>query len=72
VGAVFSRGEEHFVWRLDQDSRAKALAVKPLQVRGQMMLVSAELAPGDRLVAAGTSQVRDGMLLHAIIRERGL
>jgi len=72
AGAVFMRDTEHFVWRLDQDGRARALAVIPLEVRGQLMLVSAELLPGDRLVAAGTSKVREGMPLHPITRERGL
>ncbi len=72
AGAVFMRDTEHFVWRLDQDGRARALAVIPLEVRGQLMLVSADLLPGDRLVAAGTSKVREGMPLHPITRERGL
>ncbi len=72
VGAVFMRDQQHFVWHLDQEGRARALAVKPLEVRGQWMLVSADLLPGDRLVAAGTSKVRDGMPLHPITRERGL
>ncbi|MBV0933450.1 efflux RND transporter periplasmic adaptor subunit [Marinobacterium weihaiense] len=72
VGAVFMRDGYHWVWRLDADSRARALAVTPLQVRGSLMLIEAELSPGDQLVAAGVSRVREGMRLHAIPRERGL
>lgn len=72
VGAVFMREGRHWVWRLDGDSRARALAVTPVQLRGELMLVSGELATGDRVVAAGVSQVREGMALHPIQQERGL
>ncbi len=72
VGAVFMRDSKHWVWRLDADSRARRLEVTPVQIRGAHMLVSGDLTPGDQLVAAGVSQVREGMKLHPIPQERGL
>lgn len=72
VSAVFMRDGRHWVWRLDEQSRARRLAVQPRRIRGQQMLIEAALQPGDRLVAAGVSQVREGMPLHPIEQERGL
>lgn len=72
VSAVFMQEQRHWVWRLDQDDRARQLEVRPLQVRGSLLLVSGDLDTGDRLVAAGVSQVRDGIKLHPIPQERGL
>ncbi|MBA4501450.1 efflux RND transporter periplasmic adaptor subunit [Marinobacterium marinum] len=72
VGAVFMRDQKHWVWRLDEEQRARRLSVTPLQIRGSQMLVKGDLKTGDHLVAAGVSQVREGMKLHPIIQERGL
>ncbi|MBR9828538.1 MAG: efflux RND transporter periplasmic adaptor subunit [Oceanospirillales bacterium] len=72
VGAVFMRDQQHWVWRLDHEDRARRVPVTPLQVRGSLMLIDADLNSGDQLVAAGISEVRDGMKLHPILQERGL
>ncbi|GAA0790736.1 efflux RND transporter periplasmic adaptor subunit [Marinobacterium sediminicola] len=72
VSAVFMHEQQHWVWRLDAENRARRLEVTPVQIRGNHILVNGDLQTGDQLVMAGVSQVREGMKLHPIPQERGL
>lgn len=66
--AVFAGpdGKPH-VWVVDPDSaRVSQRAVETGSVQGGDILVTAGLAPGERIVTAGVSQLREGMLVRPL------
>ena len=64
--AVIPRGEEHFVFRIDEERHARRVAVKLGRRRVGVVEILAGLAPGDQVVVEGIVRVRDGILVNVV------
>lgn len=61
-----------WVWRVDDQMRAEHVQVELGILGDNGFEILSGLEPGDKLVAAGLSHVRQGMLLKPLVKERGL
>ncbi|MGP0174791.1 efflux RND transporter periplasmic adaptor subunit [Pseudomonas sp. NCHU5208] len=61
ASALWMEAEQHFVWRIDgQSSQVHAVAVQVLGESGTNVRVRGPLQPGDRVVRAGVTRLREG------------
>lgn len=73
VEAVFEDEGKTWVWQVDGDMRARRTAVAAGRFDdGGRMQIEDGLSPGDLVIAAGVSYVREGMLVKPFVKERGL
>ncbi|RMF19447.1 MAG: efflux RND transporter periplasmic adaptor subunit [Gammaproteobacteria bacterium] len=72
VEAVFDKDGAQWVWRVDEHQQARLTHVTPGRMSGDQMTILEGLNPGDRVIAAGVSHVREGMKVRPMIKERGL
>lgn len=72
VEALFEDGGKTWVWRVDEEMRARRTAISPGRFEGRRVRVEDGLAHGDLIIAAGVSYVREGMLVKPFVKERGL
>ena len=72
VESVFEQDGQLWVWRVDDESRARKVMVEVGALKVDKIEVAKGLKLKDQVVAAGVSYVREGMLLKPLIKERGL
>lgn len=72
VEALFEHEGATWVWRVDEDMRARRTAVVPARLAGDRVLLAEGLEAGDRVIAAGVGFVREGMQVRPFVKERGL
>lgn len=72
VEALFEHEGATWVWRVDEDMRARLTAVTPARLAGDRVLIAEGLESGDRVIAAGVGFVREGMQVRPFVKERGL
>lgn len=72
VEAVFETEGGKWVWRVDSDMRAQRVAVEVGRFNEGMIEITDGLKADNRVIAAGVSYVREGMLVRPIVKERGL
>ena len=72
VEALFEDDGNTWVWRVDGQMRARRASITPGRFEGGRIQVEDGLAPGDLIIAAGVSYVREGMLVKPFVKERGL
>ncbi len=59
--AVFARQTEMFVWKVNADTTVESVAVEPVSVYGDEIVLASGLAPGTKIVAEGVGKLRAGM-----------
>ena len=57
---------QQFVWKLDVDNRAQRANIEAGQLSGDRVVVTSGLQPGDRIITAGVSSVREGMKVRPL------
>ena len=72
VEAVFEKEGGKWVWRVDDEMRARRVAVEVGRFNAGMIEITDGLKADNRIIAAGVSYVREGMLVRPIVKERGL
>lgn len=72
VEAVFEKGGQQWVWSVDLEMRARQVAVEAGRFEGGKIEIAKGLVISDRVIAAGVSYIREGMLVKPLIKERGL
>ena len=70
--AIFEDDGGHWVWAVDDNSRAQRQAIKPGRFEGDLIEITEGLEVGEQIIAAGVSFIREGMQVKAISKERGL
>jgi RND family efflux transporter MFP subunit len=62
LGAIISNNQgQQYVWKLDADSRARMQPVAVGSLQGNRVMVTEGLQPGDQIITAGLSGLKDGM-----------
>ncbi len=72
VEAVFEQDGKKWVWRVDADMRAQRIPVEVGRFEGGMLEITNGLAVEHKIIAAGVSYIREGMLVKPMVKERGL
>jgi len=72
IEAVFERDGDTWVWRLDAEDKAQPVKVSTGDLADGSIQVTNGLTAGDRVVAAGVNQVREGQKVRPLVKERGL
>lgn len=72
VEAVFEKDGKKWVWRVDAEMRTQRVPVEVGRFHQGMIEITTGLSPDSKVVAAGVSYVREGMLVRPIVKERGL
>lgn len=72
VEAVFEQTGKTYVWRVDADSVSRKTAISAIRVEGRFIRVSDGLKTGQQVIAAGVSQITEGLKVRPLTRERGL
>ncbi|WP_165840014.1 efflux RND transporter periplasmic adaptor subunit [Motiliproteus coralliicola] len=70
--AVFENQGKRWIWHVDQQSRARMVEVRVGRLIDDQLEVLSGLDSDSRIIAAGVSYVRDGMLVKPMVKERGL
>ncbi|WP_421864530.1 efflux RND transporter periplasmic adaptor subunit [Motiliproteus sp.] len=70
--AVFENQDKRWIWQVDGQSRARLSEVKVGRLIDDQLEIHAGLDSDSRIIAAGVSYVRDGMLVKPMVKERGL
>ncbi|MCG3170980.1 MAG: hypothetical protein CALGDGBN_02551 [Pseudomonadales bacterium] len=55
-----------YVWVVGEEGRGQRREVSTGEVRGARIAMAAGLAPGERVVTAGTGARREGMTVHPL------
>jgi len=67
LGAIVPNNQgQQFVWKLDVDNRAQRANIEAGQLSGDRVVVTSGLQPGDRIITAGVSSVREGMKVRPL------
>ena len=72
VEAVFEDAGKAWVWQVDGEMQARRTAVVAGRFADGRIQIEDGLSPGDLIIAAGVSYVREGMLVKPFVKERGL
>lgn len=72
VEAVFEKENKKWVWIVDSNMRTKQTEVETGRFEGEMLEITSGLSTDNKIVAAGVSYIREGMLVKPMIKERGL
>ncbi len=72
VEAVFDYQGQPAVWRLDAQMIPHPVAVEVGRIDQARIEIKAGLEAGDRIIAAGVGEIRPGMRVKPMKRERGL
>jgi len=72
VEAVFEQGDEQWVWRVNEDMRAKRTSVTLGNIKGDLLEIRQGVSAEDLVIAAGVSFINEGMLVSPLVKERGL
>jgi len=72
VEALFEDDGETWVWRVDDEMRARRTPVVPARLEADRLLIADGLAADDQVIAAGVGFVREGMEVRPFVKERGL
>ena len=72
VEAVFEQDGKKWVWRVDAEMRTQRVQVEVGRFQQDMIEITSGLSRDTKVVAAGVSYVREGMLVRPIVKERGL
>ena len=72
VEAVFGEQGTKWVWRVDAEMRAARTPVEVGRFEGKMLEITDGLSAENRIIAAGVSFIREGMLVKPLVKERGL
>ncbi|WP_369854875.1 efflux RND transporter periplasmic adaptor subunit [Candidatus Thalassolituus haligoni] len=64
--------KQGMVWRLNEQNELVAQAVETGRLTQEGLEIVAGLKPGDRILAAGVHQAREGMVIRPWIQEQGL
>lgn len=72
VEAVFEQDGKQWLWTVDKDSRANLNEIESGRIEGDLIEIIRGLDKQVQVIAAGVSYIREGMLVKAIAKERGL
>ncbi len=72
VEAVFDQDGKQWVWVVNEKMKAKRAEVKISHFIENMIIVTNGLNPGQLIITAGVSYIREDMLVRPVIKERGL
>ncbi len=72
LGAIFEKDGGSWVWRVTADMTTEPVAIDLVELRGNLLEVRSTLGADDRIVGAAAAEIREGMQVREIIRERGL
>lgn len=72
VEAVFSEDGKNWLWRVDDGMTARRHAVELGRIEGDRVEIVSDIAADSRVIAAGVSYVREGMLVKPMVKQRGL
>lgn len=72
VEALFEDDGQTWVWRVDEDMRARRTSVLPARLEADQLLIAEGLTADDQVIAAGVGFVREGMQVRPFVKERGL
>ncbi|MFW2372815.1 MAG: efflux RND transporter periplasmic adaptor subunit [Gammaproteobacteria bacterium] len=72
VESVFDKDGKQWVWRVDLDMRARQVPVEVGHFEAGKIEIAKGLVISDRVIAAGVSYIREGMLVRPLTKERGL
>ena len=72
VEAVFEQNGKKWVWSVDSEMRAQQILVEVGRFEGDALEILGGLSAESRVIAAGVSYIRKGMLVKPIVKERGL
>jgi len=72
VEAVFENNGKQWVWRVDEQQRARQTQVELGQIEADMLEITQGLSVDDQVIAAGVSYIREAMQVKPLVKERGL
>ncbi len=72
VEAIFEQGGKTWVWKLSEQLQAQKIAVTAGEIIGTDIQILSGLKSGDKIIAAGTSHIYEGLKVRPLSRERGL
>ena len=72
IEAVSQKGEQTKVWKVQADNTVTQVNVVTGAVQDKFVFIESGIQPGDAIVAAGVSYLREGMKVKAMTKERGL
>lgn len=64
--AVFARQTELFVWKVNADQTVESVAVEPISVFEQDLLISSGVTAGTKIVSEGVGKLRAGMKVRDV------
>jgi len=72
VEAVFDKAGKQWVWRVNGQMAVERVAVTCGTIQGDGLRLLHGVEPGDRIVVAGVSRLREGQKVIPFVKERGL
>lgn len=72
VEAVFDEAGTQWVWRVNEQMAVERVAVTCGSIQGAGLRLLHGVDPGDRVVVAGVSRLREGQRVVPFVKERGL
>jgi RND family efflux transporter MFP subunit len=72
VEAVFAEKGKKWIWLVKNDMTTTRKEVEVGRIEGNHIEIISDLDPESKIVAAGVSYVREGMLVKPMIKQRGL
>ncbi len=72
IESVFERDGKQWVWKVDEKSRAQIQEISPGRFENDLLEIKSGLSVQDKIIAAGVSFVRQGLLVKPLTKERGL
>lgn len=72
VEALFEDDGQTYVWAPDDDNFSRKVAVTVKNIEADSVRISDGLERGQRVIAAGVSQIHEGLKVRPLKRERGL
>lgn len=70
--AVFNEAGKNYVWRVDKENISRRTVVRSGNIEGSSIRIIDGLKPGQRVIAAGVSQITEGLKVREYRKERGL
>lgn len=72
LGAIQEEGGQTWAWQVDSEMKVNRTKVRTGVIKGESPQVLEGLKPGDQIVTAGVSHLREGMQVRPLVKERGL
>lgn len=72
IESVFEQAGRQWVWKVDEDSRARKQQITAGRFENDLLEIKSGLSMQDKIIAAGVSFVREGLQVKPLSKERGL